>query len=947
MKKTLSLQRFLLFYVSSLFVMLILYYALLFFTLKERQRLETEEIFEFLVSEASNDHLNNTSLESIQQYPFFADRTYQLILTTPSGESFIKESHGAHQKNGEKVFLPIPSLNHQMGKNHYQLDNQRLQGWIELPHNYQLYFNVLHKPLQIDWLSPRYWVPFVVLLFLFVIGMFFLIRRRDNWDRVIDYTNELTVQPKHTYQPLPMYSQDMGQEFLRLINGLNRIHYRLYKNHQHINVLEQRIERLITSSPLPMLSIKRNGQISFMNKRFQQVFSASLEDGQRYYLTDFVIGFDKPTHQQLAQINHQRMARTFLVNHLQNNNTYQLHVLPWLGEHGQIQGVTAMLNDVNHLIEDQKINQVTIQKQNARLVEFDRLWSTLGHELRTPLNGMIGMMDLFEVHNLNADQKESFDILKQTSNNLLNMLNDMLDIAKMDAGKLSVSIEATDILSLCKQVCELMIGNARRQGIELLYFFDPTCPRYLYTDEARLRQVLLNLINNAIKFTYTGYVALIIEMVDLDKVNTKNMLMSPILIKDLQSHGDSRKWLCFSVKDTGIGIKKEEQQKLFSYFNQANDNISRQFGGTGLGLAISKNFAHLLGGFIHLYSQQYNGSEFSVYFPYKENNHQPVYHFNTKLSQVCLVAFCSQGISAKYLRTLCNHLELSALVRSTIQESMMGWLENQLKIIKSSGLIPIILIEYELYAKVDLEILNQLPDYADYPKLLLSMMPERGISPILLEQYDGYLSKPLDINHFLSELVRLAQSGKHQDQRQQEDNLSPAQRSFNQFLSTLAEAEKSSTVAKAANDLNLPVQKVLAPTENQSENRSENRSEEDKPLILVAEDNPVNQTVAGKVLERLGYRSIMAKDGSEAIDILQRNRDEIQLILMDCRMPGMDGITATEKIRAMQDSIPIVALTANDTDADRNACLKAGMNGFLSKPLRKELLEKTLNKYLI
>ena len=190
---------------------------------------------------------------------------------------------------------------------------------------------------------------------------------------------------------------------------------------------------------------------------------------------------------------------------------------------------------------------------------------------------------------------------------MIQLLNDMLDVAKLDAGRLQTNVTSIDLLQLLRQTTELMVGNARRQKISLYIFVDPFTPRFIDCDEGKLRQIILNLLTNAVKFTKEGYVAITVDKTD--RSHTLNAA------KTSQNMTVSKDWLKITVKDTGLGISEKDQQKLFSYFEQANDSISRQFGGTGLGLAISNSFSHLLGAFIHLESQFGQGSEFQLFLP--------------------------------------------------------------------------------------------------------------------------------------------------------------------------------------------------------------------------------------------------------------------------------------------------------------------------------------------
>lgn len=997
MKRPSAPQRLFTFYSLALLIMLGMYYLLAYDAEVAQQKIRSQEVFSRLSHELEAHRASNqTDLKPLLKKPFIKNISYQLILIAPSGQTYIHDYYRSDDAHLKTVTLPDMLPRHTT--NLYSLDNSKLSGWIDLDDGYQVYVNLYHQPITLNWMAYRYWMPVSVFILLLMVGLGFVLKRRNEWERLIDYTESLSLYSKESYAAPPFIEQKVATEFLRMGHALSRINYQLHKTYRRSQLLNHRLERLIDHAPLPMLTIKRNGQISFANQRFEQVFATTFQRNVMYTLTDFFTGIDKVTHQTLTKLATQRVTRTLLIDSLEDGQRYQLHIMPWFGEHGQIYGFTGILNNINALTEQLTESEQQRQQQQARLADFDKLWSVMGHELRTPLSGMIGMLDLLRLETLNPSQTETVTTLKRASQSMLSLLNGMLDMAKIDAGKLKVELEPVDILALCQQICELMVGNARRQGIELHYFFDPQCPRYLVTDMGRLQQILMNLISNAIKFTKTGYVALIIEPMTThdsryvppsrahkfsndkssqklgnrfdinDASNTINARATTLsesykteVVETTETTAttsapadeqqltlaDEHLWLCFSVKDTGIGIEEKERTKLFSFFNQANDSISRQFGGSGLGLAISNSFAQLLGGFIHLDSTPKVGSTFSICLPRHSPSFQPVYLFNRDLSQNCLIAFVNDEISARYLSQLCNHLLLPALIRTSIDDPSVANINHQLTRVAAAGLHPIILIDYELHQKSDLSALAQLQPYESSPKILLSMMPERGIASQIIAQFDGFLAKPLDINYLVSEITRLSQRANkplfyHYSSNQPAD--------ANHLLDRLKDQPSTPVATAKFNTPEPALGSVLNPasdsTSDPKASTEPKRDSKTGPLILVAEDQPMNQKVACKMLEKLGYRSLVANNGEEAIELLEQHRSEIKLILMDCRMPILDGLSATKIIRSTQDSIPILALTANDSEEDQLACMQAGMDGFLAKPLKKDKLSTMLATFL-
>ena len=441
--------------------------------------------------------------------------------------------------------------------------------------------------------------------------------------------------------------------------------------------------------------------------------------------------------------------------------------------------------------------------------------------------------------------------------------------------------------------------------------------------------------------------------------------------KDNSSHA-AYDWVRFSIQDSGIGIDIAKQHQLLTYLNQNSNNsqnsqnsnqvnnpsrsqsvnyMQRYTTEKGLGLNNANSFARLLGGFIEIKSTVTKGSTFNLYLPCKRPNYQPIYHLNPHLSQIHLLAVIKQPLRAKHLRDLCAYLSIPATISTFIDRTALQQINDKLTQ-DEQRLAPILLLDYEYYeeitlalspqiiaddknikaeneleelekkARVDIDrqqALNSLLANASLPKILVSMKAERRIPSILLDRCDGFLNKPLDVALLLSELLRLTLSVKQ----------------------TLIQPENIQDNTKDETK------------QNSQENTSqldavinESNSETLAPLILVVEDSLTNQKIACKILEKIGYRSVVAEDGQQALDKLKEQRQEIALILMDCRMPVMDGLQATQAIRAQGDDIPIVALTANNTEEDRAACLQVGMNEFLAKPINKLKLQEILQTFI-
>ncbi|WP_198333405.1 response regulator [Psychrobacter aquimaris] len=933
-----SLQRLLIFYALTLLVMLTLYYVTIFHEIKKHSEQHSIDTFYALQHEVTErDGLLNPDIKKILEKPVFEDISYQLVFMMPSGQTYIHRHTRPNETAFATVTFPIISSSPSNNGSHsaYTLNNRNLTGTIKLKSGHQLYIILRHKPPTIEWISYRYWLPLMAAIILFIIALLYMLNRRANWEQLLLYTDNLSSHAKEAYSPPPFLHKKSTTEFLRLGHALSRVSYQLHNDYRRIKTLTHRLERLVDQAPLPMLMIMRHGQVSFFNKRFEQTFMSLPQSDSSYELTDFIVGKDESTQRLLQTLSNLRFTRTLIVYGLKNKQAYQLHITPWFGEHGQVHGFTVLLNNINEFANQVEQLQQQNQRLQRKLDELNKVRSLTGHQLRIPLEMMIDTLEPIDPATLTTEQNDILISLIKSSQNMLTTLNDVLDIGEIEVRKTRLNIEPVDIYKLGQEINDSIIGNTRQQGLELIYFFAPDCPRCIDTDDIRLRQILLNLLKNAVKFTTSGYVALTIETVsNAEVLATKNrglvddhtLIKNSYINKDNTNHA-SHDWIRFSIKDSGMGIDIAKQHQLLTYLNEGNnqnnnrnvDYIQKSTTEKGLGLSNVNSFARLLGGFIEIKSTVTKGSTFNLYLPCRCPNYQPVYHHNQHLTQIYLIAVINQPLVAENLQRLCEHLSISTTICTSITLSTIENIVAKLAQNKQT-LAPILLLDYEYYETVSIasanqaimdddrhQALNILLDNPSLPKILFSMKPERRIPSILLDKYEGFLTKPLDATLLLSELLRLTL---------------PARQNLVQTIDIKEESKQ------------LAIEADKSTTENVS------------PLILVVEDSPTNQKITCKILSKLGYRSVVAEDGQQALDTLQQQRQDISLILMDCRMPVMDGLQATQAIRAQGDKIAIVALTANNTKEDRDACIEVGMDEFLSKPINKKELEAVLQSFI-
>ena len=915
-------------------ILIVAGYGLLgFYALQQQQQLGESCLVELVdkLNHKISHHEYDWSQVTLDHHA--AIKNYQLIIVEPTGATTVVKN------NHDDFSVPLPNWtlsNKQSNKMFYDIHG--FEVWQNLAAGYRLYVKVQYLPLWRNFANPIYLLPLLLGFCLFLYMIIQLRKVYDVWDKFLDNAQNLQLQISQGYQPAKLHEFRDHPELRYLSQLFNRHAYKMGQYYDKIRELTYRQNILINTSPILLFIMSRNGRIVYFNHKFSQVFYTPFQPGSMYILSDFITGANKTTQQLLNSLENIQTYATLPVTNLQRNLYFDLRITPYYNRFGQLQGYSCGLQDTTDYHDKLQKAWVEDKFTTDKLTNFNKMWAVVGHELRTPLSGLVGMIDLLaeDKAQFNSEQQETIATLQQSSYTMIQLLNDMLDVAKLDAGRLQTNVTSIDLLQLLRQTTGLMVGNARRQKISLYIFVDPFTPRFIDCDEGKLRQIILNLLTNAVKFTKEGYVA-----ITVDKTDSRHPL---IAAKTSQNTTVSKDWLKITVKDTGLGISEKDQQKLFSYFEQANDSISRQFGGTGLGLAISNSFSHLLGGFIHLESQFGQGSEFQLFLPIPKFSLQPVYQHKTRNLRVTLILISPFSIFERANKVL-SYVELSHHIFTTIDETVINTINN----LNLQGLMPVFVID-DAALKANNHLLNNIHFYNDAIKIILSIESPKTLPPELQLQFDGYLQKPASLSLLIAEVNHLYEL---KIKKEKTNTHLPVQLAFKQFLQQYPNPSNSSvSVASATppvNNSNLlldgPIQVVdEGHTNLESPNDAHPSSQK---LILIAEDNPVNQKIAKKHLEALGYRYLVASDGEQAVKLLSENRQQIGLVLMDCRMPILDGIEATRIIRLNKDSVPIVALTANDSDDDKNICLEAGMDSFLTKPINKQKLIEAINHYMV
>lgn len=647
-------------------------------------------------------------------------------------------------------------------------------------------------------------------------------------------------------------------------------------------IRDEQYRTLVENSEDFIFKFRLDGSISSTNYKMHQTFQLEPEQTKGQQLTDLVQMDDPKKWLQIFKLTIEKgKTQQFAINFLLpdgNQHAYNVTLSPLFNEDKtEITGVTGTVHDITDLKKREEADESNRAKS--------KFLARMSHEIRTPLNGIIGLSLLLQRTELTTIQKDYLDKIDCSSNVLLATINDILDFSKIEAGKMTLEMVDFSLELSLQKVADLVSVSIGKKRIEIMLDTPADLPDIVSGDSFRLEQVLINLSNNAIKFTKQGYIRLIVR---LEKYVDEGVVVS------------------FTMEDSGIGISKEQLSQLFLPFSQADTSISRRYGGTGLGLVICQHLVQSMGGVLQVDTVLGEGSRFYFSLTFgikgeagKEGNRLHMHAGLPKGTNRALLA------------------EDHPIVAQHISE-LLGSFQLHVDTVTSSS---------DLFASLEHDSANKSAN--DY--LFLDMQMDQM-------QHSATWRRVLDsIDRSQTRVIAFTTLEGREEMSELPSELKAD--------AVIVKPVSRLTLQNSLQALNQRKLEAFQASGNKSI-EVYNSSSMSKGRILVAEDNEINQLVIIGLLEQLGYQAVIAQNGYEALELV--DQQECKLILMDIHMPEMDGYEATQRLRKLKqmNRIPIIALTADVMMQERPEVLKLGLNDILIKPVDEKQLSDMLEKWL-